>query len=841
MEEEILFQENLERLEAGEAFETVLEGVTEEQAAQLRLVQQIRAVSQFAREPQVVANQHQHIMHLWKQNQEGRFQARSEARSEAHSEARPKMRLPTPFLKWLLPIGAAMLLCMAVFCITTGTVFLLSRGNGVAEVTPDREIVKAPEGTPPGETTPPITTPSPNDPSPVGTPQSPTAEAFPPLIVPEKTPPVVSAPHVAVLKAVNGLVQIQQPDNSWLTVETAEIQAGQTFRTWVASSAELYFFDGSVVTLAANTRLTLEVLNAPLDGPREITLFQPYGETSHTVAPGSAASYAVRTPSAFGTAKGTIFQVVVNEDKSSDFSVVEGIVDVTGNTNTVQLYTGEMTSVAQHAEPSEPVFWITGEGEVSQMGEVWVIGGVPFQTQTGTIIIGEPQIGDLVSVRGRLLPDGTRLADRIALLAPAPHDQFRLTGLVEQIGAESWAISGQEIRVNETTYFDPGIETGSRVLVTGIIREGGVLFATHITLLEEEARFEFTGLVEHIEDRAWTIAGVPITTDQTTEITGDPVVGDLVKVEGQILTDGTWLASEIKKVSETNRFAFTGTVQSIVPWVVSGIFFEVNEFTFITPGITVGSQVRVEGRILEDGTWLATSIQLLDDANTLVFIGIVDSIAPWMVNGLALTVDENTVFIGDIAVASLVRVAVLIQPDGAWLALRMELIEVGPVVGCIEFADVVFDITRETITLATGLVIPRAIADIEGDLQTGSQVLVKLCFGPENEMVYAFILVIGEPLPPRPTPTPTLPPRPTPLPTVIPPPSGGGSLTITENDQTISFNCDGGTVTVLGNNNTVTLYGNCVSITVRGNNNVVTYEGSPIITNTGNNNIITHR
>ena len=823
MEEETLFQENLERLEAGEPLETVLAGLSEERAAQLRLVRQIQTVSPYARDPKVVAQQHQHVVRLWDRQKEN-----------------PPMKLVAFFLKWAVPIGLLLLVCMAFTLIAGGLTWLGSRQGGVAETNPGGEIVKAPVETP--ELAP---TSSPNIPAPFETPvtgqlpddPSPTAEVFPPLVVPEETPPTVSAPHVAVLQSVNGLVQIQQPDNSWQTVETAEIQAGQTFRTWVSSSAKLYFYDGSLVTLAANTRLTLEALNAPKDGPRKITLFQPYGETHHAITPGTPDSYLVRTPSATGTAKGTSFQVVVADDKSSAFSVEEGIVAVKGAKNAVQLYPGQMTSVAQHADPSEPVFWITGQGEVSQIGEVWVIGGLSFQTHEGTVVTGDPQVGDLVSVRGRLLPDGTRLADRITLLAPSFSDRFRLTGIVKSIG-EIWTVSGQEILVNETTQLDPGIEIGSRVLVTGVIQEGGILVATRIMLLDEETRFEFTGLVEQIEGNIWTIAGVAITTDENTDITGEPGVGDLVKVEGRILPDGAWLADEIKKVSEVNHFEFIGTVQAIDPWVVSGISFEVDDFTQISPGIEVGALVHVVGIILEDGTWLATSIELLDEANTLVFIGIVDSIDPWVVNGLSLTVDENTLFIGEIVVGALVRVEVLIQPDGTWLVLQMELIETGPVVGCIEFADVVVALSGEEITLATGLVLPRAIAEIEGDLQVGSQVLVKLCFGPDNVMVYALILVVGEPLP---TPTPTLPP-PTATPPPPPPPPSGGSLTITENNQNVTFTCNGSTVTVLGNSNTVTLFGNCLSITVRGNNNIVTYSGgSPVITNTGNNNIISQR
>ena len=662
------------------------------------------------------------------------------------------MNNPKTLFKWGIPIAGLLFLCTGFVAVAGGLTWLGNRSHAV-EPASLGEVSRTS-----GEN--PLTDNSPEIKTTLAAPavQEPLADTPSQVFIPSVTQPIIKNPDTAILQSVNGLVQVQQPDNSWKTIQTAEIKTGQTFRTWDYSSATLHFYDGSTVLVSANTRLTLNSVNAVENGPREIILFQAYGETQHQVASNSAGSYLVDTPSASGKAMGTVFQVNVETDKSSQFSTTEGTVEVTASGKTVQIEAGLTTTVEKNKAPTEPTFWITGQGEVSQTGDVWSIGGLPFQTHEGTIITGDPQIGDMVSVRGRLLSDGTRLADRITLLAPDLVDQFRLTGLVDQIGETRWIVAGQEIQVDEHTDIDEGVEVGSNVVVSGIIREGGALYAQRINLLDETTPFEFTGMVELIEAPIWTISGAAINTDSNTEISGDPVIGDLVKVEGQILPDGTWLADEIKKVSEAERFEFIGTVETIAPWVVSGTPFEVNEFTVIEPGIAVGSLVRVSGRVMPDGTWVATSIELLDSTNTLVFIGIVDSVDPWVVNGITLTVDENTIFTGTIVPTSLVRVEVQIQPDGTWLVLSMELIEVGPVIGCTEFSDIVVAVTAEEITLASGLVIPRAIAEIEGDLQAGSQVMVKLCFNPEEEMVYAWILVLDEV---RPTPTPETTPRPT--------------------------------------------------------------------------------
>lgn len=679
------------------------------------------------------------------------------------------MKIKT-LLKWLIPVALLLFVCIGIAGVAGGLTWLTSRSSsdGQAESFSISDLFKG------GNTTPndnPVTAgnPIPN--------QNPSVNNE--IFVPMLTKPLVSSPTSAVLQALHGIVQVQNADSSWRTVETTDLTVGQTFRTWDYSSAALYFYDGSYVLLDANTRLTLEAVNTPTDSARTITLFQPYGHTTNHVAGaiGYGIAYDVRTPSSTGAAKGTVFEVAVQQDKSSEFEVLEGTVEVTGKKAKVLVNAGQTSEVENGEDPTDPVFWITGEGEVTQTGEVWVIGGLEFLTDANTLISGDPQVGDYVHVRGHLLPDGTRLADRITLITTSDDDTFRLTGLVESMGEDLWMVSGHEIHISEETYIEEGIVVGSRVLVTGVVNSEGEdspsdeqLYAQSITLLEDDTtRFEFTGLVEDISDPLWTIGGNPVTVNEDTHISGDPVVGDLVHVEGRILEDGTWLARSIEKVEGTSDFELIGMVESIAPWLVAGTSFEVNEFTRIDPDIVVGSTVRVTGRILEDGTWLARSIELLEETNTLVFIGIVDSTDPWVVNGISLMTDENTEFDEGIVVGSLVRVTVLVQPDGTWLVQRIELIDVGPAAGCVEFVDTVTGLTDDTITLASGVTIPRAIAEVEGDLQIGSHVFVKLCLDPDQNPVYAWIVVI-ENMPPTPTPEPSPHVTGTPSPTGTPEP-----------------------------------------------------------------------
>ncbi len=96
--------------------------------------------------------------------------------------------------------------------------------------------------------------------------------------------------------------------------------------------------------------------------------------------------------------------------------------------------------------------------------------------------------------------------------------------------------------------------------------------------------------------------------------------------------------------------------------------------------------VRVRGASLENGTWLAYSIEPAageQPSQTIVFIGKVTSVNPWVVNGITLNVTNDTVINGDIKPGMLVRVEILLQDDGTWEVLSISpLGEVPSSSGC---------------------------------------------------------------------------------------------------------------------------------------------------------------
>lgn len=710
----------LERLETGEELGEIVAGLPEDEGELVHLAAQIIAIPKPVRDPKIVRAQYQDVV---------RAAQASKARSSRFTWS----------FTWWLPAGVFLLLFVALAGIWMSTQWVSwqvhsSSGEVAENTTTQINTTRVPDlGETPG-----------------------TASTLLPPVQPDN-------PQKAMLFSVHGIVQVKAKDGSWQTVQTAELQAGQTFRTWELSSAEMVFFDGSLVTLDQNTQMTLEVVNFEDPGTRQISLFQSEGESQHTLVPAKADNsfYLVQTPNASGEAVGTSFQVTVDEAQGSRFLVREGAVLVRGKQAAVTLTPGEITIVKSDGAPSTPVLAVTGEGAVDEIGSVWVINGAAFQTDEETMVLGKPTLGDVVTVQGRLMADGSRLADVIEKKASGSRMSFNMAGVVDEMGVSYWILSGHKIFVNNTTQIDMGIESGSHVLARGFIRGEGEFLTTEIHSLDTNTHFEFSGLVEESSGETWNISGIQITTDANTKLTGNPVRGNIVHVEGSILSTGIWVADQIEKVSVPGAFEFVGMLETIAPWKVGGVSLMVDDETQVALDVRAGLQVRVEGRILEDGTWLAQEIQNVSVGQTSVaFIGVVEKMSPWVINGLPLVVTDATNLTGNIQVNSLVWVSVKILEDGAWQVLQIDLLGTDTASSeCTEFTDTIVSMDDTQVTLKNGLSIPREVAKFVGQLKVDSKVLVTVCFDANETILSAVLQVVeGEEFPTA-TPEPLQPPE----------------------------------------------------------------------------------
>ena len=141
--------------------------------------------------------------------------------------------------------------------------------------------------------------------------------------------------------------------------------------------------------------------------------------------------------------------------------------------------------------------------------------------------------------------------------------------------------------------------------------------------------------------------------------------GDVVQVRDQ---DGGWTP-----VAGTSTFELVGSVESTEPWRVSGRTLETNQATRVGQDVQTGDLVLVRGAALDDDDWLAYSIEPAQEQTdpVVTLIGTVDSVDPWVVNGITLTVTGETVVEGDITPGTLVQVEILLLEDGTWEVIRI--------------------------------------------------------------------------------------------------------------------------------------------------------------------------
>jgi hypothetical protein len=263
---------------------------------------------------------------------------------------------------------------------------------------------------------------------------------------------------------------------------------------------------------------------------------------------------------------------------------------------------------------------------------------------------------------------------------------FQFVGTFQSSQGNRWMISGSEIIVDESTVIGPNILSGDVVNVTGWVQENGTWLARSIQpVLASVARFDFPGTVESIDP--WVISGKSVVVRPWTLLDSDIQDGDLVHVQGPVLKDGTWVAAAITKVTANP-----------------------------TP-----------------------------EAVTLEFTGTVNSIDPWVISAIQLVVDAGTQISGEIPVGALVGVRATLQPDGLWHADEISLIAPNNL-GCVTFASLVTAINGDLVSLENGMTVNLTeVEEIDGTLELESVVLITRCLAPDGTVTIPLLQVLTNP------------------------------------------------------------------------------------------------
>lgn len=211
--------------------------------------------------------------------------------------------------------------------------------------------------------------------------------------------------------------------------------------------------------------------------------------------------------------------------------------------------------------------------------------------------------------------------------------------------------------------------------------------------------------------------------------------------------NGDWVP-----VAGDSTFELVGALESMDPWTAAGTTFETNESTQIEEELQTGNLVRVRGMILEDGTWLALSIELAEEQTDpiIILIGTADSVAPWVVNGITLNVTGDTVITGTITPGMIVRVEILLLADGTW-----EVISIAPLGEFTEISDcatviaTVVSVNGNEVQLVGWPIALTLGEDVEieggdGRLSPDQVILLVACPSEDNLIVIVQIIILGD-------------------------------------------------------------------------------------------------
>ena len=192
-------------------------------------------------------------------------------------------------------------------------------------------------------------------------------------------------------------------------------------------------------------------------------------------------------------------------------------------------------------------------------------------------------------------------------------------------------------------------------------------------------------------------------------------------------------------------------VTNIDPWRVAGLEFETRDWTIIDPTIDVGDMVKVQGVILADGTWVANTVVSLEDLpeDVITFVGIVGSTSPWIVNGMPLIVDAGVLIDDSIIVGSHVIVQAQLLPDGSWSVLSIRSLYPNFGYGCLLLSSPITLVNADVLELKHWKVqIKRdGRIKIHGDLKVNNITTLPICTGWDGTpIIIGDIIVIYQPI-----------------------------------------------------------------------------------------------
>ncbi len=298
------------------------------------------------------------------------------------------------------------------------------------------------------------------------------------------------ASHSATVADVSGTVEIASPGGTdWHSAAAGElIQTGERIRTGADGSITLAFFEGSRTTLGPGTEISLTLVGGGWGDVLQVALSQQSGSARYNIVPlrGDTGQFVVDTPGGSASVHGTVFAVTVDPVGQTLFSVDRGKVVVESEDEQVAVTAGQATRSSADLAPQPSTFRFALSDTLTAInGSTWNMSGILFNVTDETSITGNPQVGQTIFVKGRILNKDQWVADVITA-GGETETELQLTGTVQAIEAGSWNIDGATILTDEATVVGEGINIGDPVLVVYTLLDDGQWLALKIIKLDDE-------------------------------------------------------------------------------------------------------------------------------------------------------------------------------------------------------------------------------------------------------------------------------------------------------------------------------------------------------------------
>jgi len=165
------------------------------------------------------------------------------------------------------------------------------------------------------------------------------------------------------ISSVTGTVQVLKSGstNPVNATNGMELAVGDTITTGASGSAKLTFFDGSVMEIKANSVILVNELSTASTGSTTVSLKETVGSTINRIGKlvDSASKYEVDTPAAVAVVRGTVFDLMVQQNGTTNVKAEQDSVDFTASGVTVTVDQGFQSTASVGGKPSTPTAIVT--------------------------------------------------------------------------------------------------------------------------------------------------------------------------------------------------------------------------------------------------------------------------------------------------------------------------------------------------------------------------------------------------------------------------------------------------------------------------------------------------